>query len=83
MFYVYILYSKITDKYYTGQTDDLKQRLQSHLSGISGYTSKATDWQLVYSESYPTRQLALKREREIKSMKSRKYIEQLIKGEGD
>jgi len=78
MFYVYILYSSSIDKYYTGQTDSLESRLNSHLAKISPYTRVADDWKLVYSESFDTRTAALKRENAIKKKKSRKYIEWLI-----
>jgi putative endonuclease len=36
------------------------------------------DWKLVYSESYANKAAAMKREREIKSWKSTKRIEELI-----
>ncbi|HCW09350.1 MAG TPA: excinuclease ABC subunit C [Cytophagales bacterium] len=78
MFYVYILYSEQADRYYVGQTDNLDTRLQSHLSGISGYTSMTDDWKLVYAEEFTTRKEAIQRENEIKRKKSRKYIEWLI-----
>ncbi|WP_418400259.1 GIY-YIG nuclease family protein, partial [Barnesiella intestinihominis] len=35
-------------------------------------------WELVYSEEYTDKSSALFREREIKSKKSRKYIEHLV-----
>ena len=76
---VYVLYSKKVDKYYVGETENLTIRLTSHLSGISKYTSIADDWVIVYTEAYPTRLQSVKREREIKRMKSRKYIESLLK----
>jgi predicted GIY-YIG superfamily endonuclease len=34
MYYVYILYSATADRYYTGQTENLELRLQSHNSGL-------------------------------------------------
>ena len=77
-FYVYILHSKKLDKYYVGQSENLEQRLQSHLAGISGYTSKAEDWVIVYTEVFESRVEAIKRENQIKKKKSRKYIEWLI-----
>ena len=78
MFYIYILYSKIVDKYYVGQTANLEERMISHTSGISKYTSISKDWILVYSESFETRSQAIIRESEIKKKKSRKYIEWLM-----
>jgi putative endonuclease len=78
---VYILYSRIADKYYVGESEDVNARLQSHLSGISKFTSIADDWKLVYIEQYETRTEAVRRERNIKRKKSRKYIEWLINGD--
>ena len=79
MFFVYIIYSQKLDKYYVGYTSDITIRLTEHNTGISTYTSKANDWVLKYSsESFHTREEAMKRERAIKAKKSRKYIEWLI-----
>ncbi len=78
MFYIYILYSKTADKYYVGQTDNIENRLESHQTGISKYTSFVHDWKLAYSESFETRNEAIRRENEIKKKKSRKYIQWLI-----
>ncbi|MCG9881800.1 MAG: GIY-YIG nuclease family protein [Bacteroidia bacterium] len=75
MYKVYVLYSVIKDKYYVGQTEDLPKRLNEH--NIRRNLGTA-DWLIVYSESYETRTDAVRREREIKSKKSRKYIEGLI-----
>lgn len=83
MFFVYILYSIETDRYYTGQTEDLETRMKSHEAGISPFTSIAKDWKLVYFEEYKNRTDAIKREIAIKKKKSRKYIEWLISNKGD
>ncbi len=66
------------DKYYVGQTENVEERLNSHKSGISKYTSISDDWVLTYKESFNTRSEAIHREIEIKKKKSRKYIEWLI-----
>ena len=78
LFFVYIIYSSSLDKYYIGYTTDLTKRLNEHNTGVSVYTSKASDWVLKYQDSFPERELAMKREKEIKSKKSRKYIDWLI-----
>ena len=78
-YFVYILYSAIKDKYYVGFTgDDLNERLRKHNSNHSGFTGHCGDWKLVYSEIFPSKQEAMKREKEIKSWKSRKRIEILV-----
>jgi putative endonuclease len=73
-FYVYILYSNEINKYYVGQSDDVDERLKSHLAGISGYTSVAADWKITYTETFVTREEAIKRENQIKRKKSRKTL---------
>ena len=78
MFYVYILYSKIIDKYYIGSCQNIQDRLNDHLNSRSKYTKIAKDWELKHSEAYPTRSEAYQREMKVKKMKSRKYIENLI-----
>ncbi|KAF2331083.1 GIY-YIG nuclease family protein [Flavobacterium ginsenosidimutans] len=78
MFYIYIIYSKTLDKYYVGSCQNIEQRLQDHLNSRSKFTKVAKDWVLKYSEAFNTRSEAYQREIQIKKMKSRKYIENLI-----
>ena len=82
MHYVYILYSPSSDKYYVGQTADVGQRLQYHneLSEKS-YTSRHRPWELRAVLELPSRGLAMRLERHIKSYKDRDYIEELIASE--
>ncbi len=77
-FFVYILQSKKDFTFYIGQTNDLDIRLSKHNDGFSKYSSSKIPWRLVYFEMFETRSEAIKREKEIKSKKSRKYIESLI-----
>jgi len=65
--------------FYVGQCDDLDKRMSKHFDGFSKYTASKGPWRLVYFELWKSRSEALKREKEIKSKKSRKYIERLIK----
>jgi putative endonuclease len=50
--------------------------------GWGKYTKRGIPWELVYCEKFKTKTEALKREREIKRKKSRKYIEGLIHAGG-
>ena len=76
---VYILYSREVDKYYIGCTEDtITERLRRHLSNHRGFTSRAKDWALVYSEIFDIKTEAVKRERELKGWKSRSRIKELI-----
>ena len=77
-YFVYILYSEDLDRYYIGSTKEIGHRLKEHIWSHDGFTSRAKDWVLRYSEVYGTRSDAYAREKMIKAWKSRKLIEKLI-----
>jgi putative endonuclease len=76
--FVYILYSEKTDHYYIGSSADIEARLLRHNAGATPSTKHGRPWKVVYSETLADKTNALKRELYLKSMKSRKYIEELI-----
>lgn len=81
-YHLYILFSPSRDSYYIGHTGDtLDERLRRHNSNHKGFTGKAGDWQIVYTEEFLTKEAAYAREREIKSWKSKKRIAALIGSE--
>ena len=77
---VYILFSKKSDGYYIGQTEDLPLRLIQHLHKLLpvAYTKAADDWIVYYSLECSSRKQAVNIERHIKRMKSRRYIQNLV-----
>ena len=78
-FFVYILQSLKDFSFYVGECDDLDKRMSKHFDGMSKYSATKRPWRLVYFEKYSTRSEAIKREKEIKRKKSRKFIEDLIR----
>jgi putative endonuclease len=82
MYFTFILYSPTLDKFYTGYTENLDLRISRHNSGWGRFSSNGIPWHLVYSEKFTNKSEALKREKEIKRRKSRKYIEDLIRHAG-
>jgi len=79
MYTVYILYSKSINRYYVGYTNDLERRLPEHNRKNGKFTDRGVPWELVYKEEYQAKEKAMSREKEIKSKKSRNYIEELIR----
>ena len=79
MFFTYILYSPSLDRYYIGQTHDLSARFRHHAMGSTPETSKASDWTVVFLQSFPTRAESVRMERQIKGSKSRKSILRYIR----
>ena len=79
-FYVYIL--RCADgSYYAGHTDDLEARFAAHQRGeIAGYTKDRRPLELVFSESFSSREEAFGAERQIKGW-SRAKKEALIRGD--
>jgi len=78
MYSFYILYSKETDRYYIGHTSNLVERLRKHNSNHKGFTGRAQDWKIVYTEDFSDKKEAYFRERQVKSWKSRKAIDKLV-----
>ena len=78
VYFVYILHSESADRYYIGYTSNLEERLKKHRSKNRGFTSIASDWKIVYTEEFLTKEAAMHREKKIKSWKSKIMIERLI-----
>ena len=83
MYDLYILYSERVDQYYVGHTKNLEERLQRHNAGKSLSTKKGIPWKFKTSITFESRSRAMKAEKWVKNMKSRKVIEKLISGELD
>ena len=77
-YYFYILRSELLDKFYIGHTSNLNERLKRHICNHKGFTAKAKDWIIVYTEEFPSKILAYRREREVKAWKSKARILKLI-----
>lgn len=77
-YYIYILRSAQDGSLYVGYTSDIEGRLWEHNAGSTKYTSTKKPWKLEYSEIFDTKQVAIKRERYLKNLKSRKALEKLI-----
>jgi|GEM_PF-169266 len=78
-YFVYVIESLKDGTYYVGSTRDLSERMERHNQGRSTYTKSRKPWKLVYTEEHPDRSRAIIREREIKSRKSKGYIEALVR----
>lgn len=78
MHFFYVLYSEKTEKFYYGSSHDPELRLKLHNDGATPSTKSRIPWKLMYVEKFDSKTEALKREKEIKRMKNRKYIMTLI-----
>ncbi len=67
MYYVYVLKSLKDGNLYTGVTTDLRRRLRDHNAGKTKSLRARRPLRLVFSETYPSRGVALARERFFKT----------------
>jgi putative endonuclease len=81
-FWVYVLRSKIADRYYIGSTQDIEKRLNEHNTRKRTWTNRFRPWELIHAEEFPTRSDAVKREKELKSKTGIKEKFMIIKRAG-
>jgi putative endonuclease len=76
-----VAYTKKINQYYIGSCLDLEKRLAEHLSAKMdvAYTKRSDDWDVYFKIDNLTYEMARKIETHIKQMKSRKYIENLVR----
>ena len=83
MAHTYILHSKAINKFYVGAcSKNLEERIAAHNSGKYGsksFSHIANDWELKVSFDCINYSHAIRLEKKIKSMKSKVYIQNLIK----
>lgn len=83
MYYLYILKSERTGKYYIGQTANIEDRIARHNLGKSISTRSGVPWVLVFQKEFSTRSNAILAEKWVKAMKSKKVIMDIIRGDID
>lgn len=76
MHFVYILFSKIKDKYLVGAAADITAAIEAQNS--RGFGGQRGDWILVYQEQFDDGSAALRRSKELKYKQSKKSIESII-----
>ena len=79
MYHTYIIENK-ESSLYIGQTSNLSGRLLRHNLNKVKSTKNKGSWVLVYKKEFKTRSLAMKHEKYLKSLKSKKYIKENIIG---
>ena len=70
MHYVYVIKREFPRKTYVGSTQNLEVRVRQHNSRLRD----ASKWKIIHSESFPTKILAMKREKFFKTGDGRKAL---------
>ena len=80
--FAYILQSEVDGSFYVGSSHNPILRCQRHNDGWTRSTKTKAPWRIVWCKEFPTKAETLRFERHIKSMKSRVFIEKLIRDAG-
>ena len=74
MYFVYIIYSEIAQKYYTGSTENFESRILHHNGGYNRSTKTGIPWKLVQLFQVENKTLALQLEFKIKKRGAKRYL---------
>ena len=77
VYYVYAITSLTRNYIYVGLTDNVERRVSQHNSGYEPTTKPYRPFQIILVESYPSRDLARKREKYLKSGKGKEYLKNI------
>ena len=76
-YFVYILYSDLCKKFYTGQSDNFTNRLFEHNKGETKSIKHCIPWMLVWNKEVATRAEAMMLEKKIKSRGAARFLKDL------
>ncbi|MCB9195134.1 MAG: GIY-YIG nuclease family protein [Flavobacteriales bacterium] len=72
---VYILYSVLGNKFYTGYTStNIDERIRKHKSNHKGFTGKYLDWETVFTFKTSEKNEALRLEQKIKKRGAFRFL---------
>ena len=74
MFYVYIIESLSSGKWYYGFTSELSQRLEAHNKGLNVSTANRGPWEYVFHRPFENKEEALAFEIYLKKTKNKNYL---------
>jgi putative endonuclease len=77
---VYIVQSERSQRFYIGCAEQPERRVSEHNRGQTVSTRGRGPWALVYQEQFDSLAEARRRERQLKSWKSHRSIQELISG---
>ncbi len=74
MYFTYILQSEKTNRFYTGHTQNITQRLEEHNKGETKSTRSGIPWRMIWFTEVPTRSEAMALEMKIKRRGAKRFL---------
>ena len=78
-YYIYLLHTFKDSQFYTGFTQDLRQRVHEHNAGKNVSTKHRRPLELVFYEAFLSKLDALKRERYLKTTKGKAVLKNMLR----
>ena len=78
-YYVYILYSKSTNAFYKGSTNDFEDRINRHNNGEEISTMHGSPWILIWVTEKQTRSEAIILEKKLKNLSRERTMQFIMK----
>jgi putative endonuclease len=78
MYEVYVLKSYKDGIRYIGSGNNAEERLRRHNKGDYRFSKGHRPWHLIYKENFTTRSEAMRREKFLKSVQGRKFLDNVI-----
>ncbi|PNQ75256.1 endonuclease [Hanstruepera neustonica] len=78
-YFKYVLSSEVDGRLYKGHTDNLDNRIIEHNVGKTKSTKGYLPWELVYFETFETREESIEREKYFKTGVGRQFLKQKLK----
>jgi putative endonuclease len=76
MYYVYIIESARSGKWYYGFTTELIQRLEAHNQGLNVSTANRGPWKYIFQRSFIDKSEALAFEKYLKKLRNKSYLQE-------
>ena len=76
-YHVYVLRNS-KGQLYIGSTDNLDKRIQQHQQGETRWTRNRGPWEVVLTESFPTRADAMRKEKELKRGRANQQLREQV-----
>ena len=77
MYFVYSISSLTRNYIYVGLTDNVERRFNQHNTGSNKTTKPYLPFKLIYTEEFPDRDAARKREKYLKSGIGKEFLKRL------
>jgi putative endonuclease len=77
-YYSYVLYSPEFNRFYKGHCESLNNRIKQHNAGFTKSTKPFIPWNLIWYEEFESRDLAIQREKYLKTAAGRKFLKTAI-----